>query len=248
MAKTWLRGCRIGHFHPLPVSVPSRLLLPVPPIPGVPSAVVWGSRKGLVGAPHGSFKKPTTGSRNQLKVTAGTCGLGRERREEGWRREQNSRDQNEITARERAQPERSGNVGAAEQGLQGGPTHGCPPTPAWTLEALPCPPSQSPAPSLVPSKVPMGVQAKQSPRVPPAPSWECQSHILPTGIPGFPSSTGAKQEGAAGRRVRSCIPKLLPCFPFKEASSPVVTAESLPSFQARRDLQSRPCWTEHEGK
>lgn len=84
-----------------------------------------------MGDPHGSFKKPTTGSRNQLKVTAGTCGLGssqRGRRDEG--REggrEAARDQNEITARERGLRLGTGRWGAAEQDVQGSPTHGCPP-------------------------------------------------------------------------------------------------------------------------
>lgn len=78
----WPRGRRIGHFHALAifVSLGAPLLwLPIPPVPRGPS--VWlgwglGEQEGGGGSPHGSFKKPTTSSRNQLKVTAGTCGLG----------------------------------------------------------------------------------------------------------------------------------------------------------------------------
>lgn len=68
-----------------------RALVPASPSPGAPGEG-GGIRRGLLGGPrcpHGSFKKPTTSSRNELKVTAGNLrtwqrgGEGSGRREGG---------------------------------------------------------------------------------------------------------------------------------------------------------------------
>lgn len=115
-------------------------LVPGSSIPWSPSAwLYWGlgEQEGGGGSPHGSFKKPTTGSRNQLKVTAGTCGLGsseRGRRDGGRRKA--ARGQNEITAGERGRlaAEWSGKVGCRGVPPMGAPRDRCGPNPG----AEPC--------------------------------------------------------------------------------------------------------------
>jgi len=123
VAKLWLCGHRIGHFHHLPVFVPlgaPLLLLPIPPIPRGPSVWLgWGvvEQKGVVGAPTAPLRNPQpapgSSSRSQQEpadLAAASEGGGME----GGRKA--ARDQNGITTRERGRWRHSG--GDWERGLQ----------------------------------------------------------------------------------------------------------------------------------
>lgn len=194
-----------------PWGPPALTLFPPPP-PGGPVHVwagVWDSRREVVGDPMAPLRNPQpapeTSSRSQREpadLAAASKGGGMKGGREA------ARDQNEITARERGwlavQHRQEGRWGAAEQDVQGSPTHGCPlgiaaaPTPAWSLEASLCPPAQSPVPSAAPANVPTVVPAKESPFVPPEPPWECQSHFPPTGLPRLHRRFSSSKRSRAG--------------------------------------------------
>lgn len=134
-------GCAQGPPCSRP-GAPQTLGLPVRV--GASGGGFWGPR-----CPHGSFKKPTTSSRNELKVTAGNLRTW-QRGGEGSGRREGGGKQPEIKP---SSPPGSGDAagGAARRGRSGvhsrGPTLGCP-TPA-----PPGPSPQRPVPSHVPKAV-----------------------------------------------------------------------------------------------
>lgn len=224
------------------------LSLPAPPKPkGGPcmSGLELGTAGGRWWGPPGSFKKPTTGSRNQLKVTAGTCGLGSSQQ---GRRDGGREGGKQPEIKMKSQPGRGagcwcragrreggGQLSRTCRGLQPwvSPLGLLQPPPQHRALKLPCAP---PALSLVPSAAPANgswvVQAKESPFVPLEPPWECWSRFPPAGLPGhhrrFPAPRGAEQGEAAG--WEGCIlqlmawstPKLLPYYLFKAAAPRVL--------------------------